>query len=129
MSNWHETQQFASMFIGVNGFYRSIQWGFGPGSFSYYRDTANSVWSYNTWTHVAYTYSKDGDSILYLDGVQVQSFANNGEKLWSRPETMLGAWEQRTGSETYTLDGQIEDARIYRRALTQAEVQQVMLEV
>jgi hypothetical protein len=68
-----------------------------------------------TWYHLAMTY--DGSQVLlYRDGAHVDSatgsHSSNNDKLW------IGAWQ---GNED-SLDGRIDEVRIYSRVLSQGEI-------
>ena len=77
--------------------------------------TANPV---NTWTHVALTY--DGATLrLYINGTQVASRAATGAIQTTNSPLWIG------GNSPYGeyFQGLIDEARVYNRALTQAEIQ------
>jgi glucose/arabinose dehydrogenase/fibronectin type 3 domain-containing protein len=80
--------------------------------------TANPV---NTWTHVALTY--DGSIVrLYVNGTQVATRAQTGAIQTSSNPLWIG------GNQPYGefFNGLIDEARIYNRALSQAEIQSDM---
>ncbi len=74
----------------------------------------------NTWVHYTGTY--DGHKIkLYVDGQLKATTAAEGQLAKSSAELYLGA----AAPGVRTLDGVLEDARIWRRVLTAEEVAQV----
>ncbi|MFG2037519.1 LamG-like jellyroll fold domain-containing protein [Dactylosporangium sp. NPDC048998] len=75
----------------------------------------------NTWTHIALTY--DGTNLrLYVNGVQVSTKAISGGLQQTSNPLSIG------GNAPYGeyFKGLIDEARVYNRALTQAEIQTVM---
>lgn len=71
------------------------------------------------WHHYAATY--DGSiAKLYVDGVVVGSLATSGNIAYSGTPLNIGRYD----GGSYTFNGDIDDVRLYNRALTQAEVQQ-----
>jgi hypothetical protein len=74
------------------------------------------------WHHVAATY--DGKvKIVYLDGVSVGSIAATGKIETSGGRLLLGAGRDLTPT-THHLAGRIDDARLYSRALSAADVKE-----
>lgn len=72
----------------------------------------------NQWTHVAFTY--DGTSLrVYKDGVETAQFAVTGEVVASSLPTVLG--NVNTSDNRYW-NGELDDVRIYDRALSEPEV-------
>jgi len=81
-------------------------------------DTLNGQWH-----HMAGTF--DGDELLfYLDGEVAATLAFSGTISTATHNVALGENSQATGRY---FDGMLDDARIYNRALTQEEIQIVML--
>jgi Concanavalin A-like lectin/glucanases superfamily len=81
-------------------------------------DTLNGQWH-----HMAGTF--DGDELLfYLDGEVAATLAFSGAISTATHNVTLGENSQATGRY---FDGMLDDARIYNRALTQEEIQIVML--
>ncbi len=75
----------------------------------------------NTWTHVAFTY--DGATMrVFINGTQVASRAQTGTIQSSSSPLWIGA-NQPYGE---FFNGLIDEARVYNRALTQAEIQSDM---
>jgi hypothetical protein len=79
----------------------------------------------NSWHHIAVVYKAGVEIIFYVDGIEIgRQYLTN----FFEPETFLGAeWNigQITSdriSPTYSFNGSLDDMRIYRRALTSAEV-------
>jgi len=76
------------------------------------------------WHHVAGTY--DGATqIIYLDGTVLVNAAASGQIETSSGRLLLGAGRDQDPS-TVCLAGRLDDARIYSRALSAAEIQTVM---
>ncbi len=74
------------------------------------------------WHHMAGTF--DGNTLLfYLDGEEAASQSFSGAIDTATHPVTLGENSQATGR---FFDGMLDDARIYNRALTQDEIQQVM---
>lgn len=71
--------------------------------------------TYNTWTHIATTY--DGTTFrIYVDGSLIQSYARTNRALTGN----LFLASTYTGGENF--DGVIDDARMYNRTLTAADI-------
>ncbi len=79
------------------------------------------------WSFVTGTY--DGATIkYYMNGTLLASTASVGNGTLGFPATFLGKIGQLgCCSSTYTMDGKIDELRIYNRALTLAEVKQLYL--
>jgi hypothetical protein len=107
--------------------------------FALYRDTttgvgveisgsgAASAWTYdNLWHHLATTYDASANNAtacsVFLDGVRmpVTTSATGISINTVKTPVTIGAISGATSS--YNLNGQIDDARIYNRALTPAEI-------
>ena len=74
------------------------------------------------WHHVAFTFDQDSrQQVLYLDGIAVE-YTNNKSSIAyeNSPDTTIG--HHGDGSLHYDFDGLIDDARIYTRALSEAEI-------
>lgn len=72
----------------------------------------------NTWYHAVGTYSSDGASRLYINGIQVGSATYAATSYGSLTSTI------RIGEYAGHLSGSISTSKIYNRALSAAEVQQ-----
>lgn len=82
----------------------------------------------NQWHHVMTTY--DGETVLlYLDGAQVASNATpSGPITYSTNNTLcIGTEPSATCGVTQFFSGNIDEARVYNRALSAAEVKQLYL--
>lgn len=78
--------------------------------------------STGTWYHVAYT--GDGTTArLYVNGTEVDSAAITlfSSSSWDAPLT-IGCWYTGSNVKGYFLDGLIDDARVFNRTITPAEV-------
>ena len=86
-------------------------------------ETAASYVQTNQWYHIACVYDRDGDLTLYIDGVQAaNSDISVGDGI-NRTDTIplrLGRRDQAGDFEE--LDAEIDDARIYNRALTADDI-------
>jgi predicted ribosomally synthesized peptide with SipW-like signal peptide len=75
---------------------------------------------YGTWHHVAGVFDPDGQTYtLYLDGTEVDSATTSATAVAesSAPLTIGGLGDQ------FSVDGALDDVRIYARALSEAEIQ------
>jgi hypothetical protein len=79
--------------------------------------------SYNQWHHIAATFN-NGLAAMYIDGqldntkmLSVTSIMNDAQ-----PLIIGGYWEYCTPSFQNSLNGRIDDVRIYNRALTAEEI-------
>jgi hypothetical protein len=81
--------------------------------------TGTAALALNTWTHVATTY--DGaNQRFYVNGVLVRTLARTGSIIATAGPLHIGGNEV-WGGEWFA--GSIDEVRIYRRALSQAEIQ------
>jgi len=103
-----------AMFIGING---SDLYGGGYGD----DVLLSGFWKVDVWHHICLTY--DGTTAtLYADGIQVASQV----KTWDLSLSLAHVGRQvNTAAEFW--DGLVDDVRIYNKALTAEEIQQVML--
>jgi len=94
---------------------------------TYGQITSNNPVSLNKWHHVAGTFNK-GQAALYVDGhpkisdtLTVSSIMNDAQ-----PLTIGGAWEY-CGTDSFEgkLNGLVDDVRIYNRALSAEDIQQL----
>jgi hypothetical protein len=103
-----------AMFIGING---TTLYGGGYGDDVF----LDNFWQIDVWHHICLTY--DGTTaVLYADGVQVASES----KTWDLPLNRAHIGRQVNNAAEFW-DGQIDEVRIYSKALTVDEIQQVML--
>ncbi len=84
-------------------------------------ETYNSSANINDgqWHHLAGTYDK-ANVRLYIDGSQVDSDATSGNLLANSNNVTIGHLERTSDSRHF--NGKLDDARIYSRALTAAEI-------
>ncbi|MHC4462756.1 MAG: LamG-like jellyroll fold domain-containing protein [Planctomycetota bacterium] len=95
----------------------------------YVRDSNNTDFGYattgvslNEWTHIVGTFS-DGNIIVYKNG----SFAVDGDLGTSTINSNDGSFAiGAKGDGSMSFDGKIDDVRIYDRALSEAEAQEIM---
>ena len=108
----------SSWFFGVNAWGFDNRFGFSikNDSVLFYNDFPS-----NQWVHVGVVYDKDNEiAKLYRDGVVIKDGLNGGSFI-SLPNTSIPIFIGNTDTNDY-FDGQIQDARIYNRALTQTEI-------
>lgn len=77
----------------------------------------------NKWHHVALSYNQDlgGEVDLYIDGQAAASGANSKAWTWQTgQEIELGAFGDTNAYQAF--NGQLDDVRVYSRALSQSEV-------
>lgn len=79
----------------------------------------------DAWQHVACTYN-GSEMKLYVDGVLLESKTRNGDIDWSNLpiEARIGSYID--DDEIYYFDGQIDDVRIWKRALTASQIAESM---
>ena len=92
------------------------------------RTTANALFNFNEWTHVAVTW--DGS----LNASNARIYLNGQETTYSKTQNASGsrvsdaAESLKIGNDksfARTFDGMIDDVRIFNRALTPKEIQQI----
>jgi hypothetical protein len=82
-------------------------------------DTADGAMSFGVWNHVVATYDFDTDtSKIYVDG-EPSASGNVGPYLGGTQTMKIGMY--RVGEEQY-FDGDIDDVRVYNKALSEGEV-------
>jgi len=75
----------------------------------------------NTWTHVASTYN--GSTLtVWINGARAGTMAVSGRTCSNNRPLAVGAKNYPAGSPEAFWDGQLDDIRIYRRALSAAEI-------
>lgn len=84
--------------------------------------TAPAAVAADTWHHVAYTFDGTAQQqVLYLDGGQVASSATTLATGYDTQSLYLGR-DTENGAPNYFLQGSIDEAAVYDRALTAAEI-------
>lgn len=75
------------------------------------------------WTHLCFTFKRNGQLVLYKDGLSVGQAAAGDSTLNKRNSTAkVGAsW----GADGYWANGLIDEVMVYNRALTEEEVRQI----
>jgi len=76
--------------------------------------------STGTWAHVASVFDST-QLIVYVDGVPLDTVLFSNRTL--RPTTDVLNLGKRVGTSQYFFDGEMDDVRVYRRALTAEEIQ------
>jgi hypothetical protein len=96
---------------------------FGVHTTSGYPALAGPALPVNQWVHLVGTY--DGSTIrLYVNGAQVASASLSGALVSTTLPLLIGAGHNNTsGAVTETLQGRLDDVRLYNRSLSAAEVQ------
>lgn len=107
----------AAMIISVN--LTTVGVGFGGSPWDCYVGTTSIP---NTWTHVVGTISGN-QLIMYINGVSVDSCTNSGA-VGANPIGEIGRYNASYGQY---FQGQIDDVRIYNRALTAQEVRELYI--
>src|SRR3989344_2377394 len=88
---------------------------------TYQQKNTSSVIPLTTWTHIAMTF-KDGLMTVLVNGISVYTFTLPTLTIWSQASepVILGAYSDINRSLEF--NGRIDEARIYNRALSPAEV-------
>lgn len=111
-------------FFGINGDVQRVH--LNSGRWMYWDST--QALKANVWQHVAFTY----DGIVmktYLDGVQSGEQPASGVLMITDTAMTIGAYAPETNGpiENWYFGGLIDDVRIYNRALSASEIQQLYL--
>ena len=79
------------------------------------------------WHHVTLVYSQDKQTKLYIDGGSIQSsvYAPPVSSFVSTNRVAIGGFVSNSCSQNHNFQGQIDDVRIYNRAITETEVKQL----
>ena len=85
-------------------------------------DTNNNAIQANKWHHVVYTRNGAGDNHIYVDGVQM-ALLSSGATSFASTASQKNIGQRGNASQFFK--GKIDDVRIYNRALTPIEVQQL----
>ncbi|MEE2733228.1 MAG: DUF6701 domain-containing protein [Pseudomonadota bacterium] len=88
-------------------------------------DSGSSRISLNTWHHVAIVYA-DGRQSIYLNGNEVAFRTYSGETLVTNADPLEIGADQGLSNRNWV--GQIDEVKIFKQPLTQADVQDVMNE-
>jgi len=83
---------------------------------------ATTVIPLATWTHFAVTYDRDGNMLLYLNGVLVPAATVDISSLAASSINSTNAFQVGKGSLSVYYDGNVQDLSIHSRLLTAAEV-------
>jgi hypothetical protein len=84
--------------------------------------TFNTPTLNNVWHHIVYT--KDGTThAIYVDGILDQQFISNADISWNQPLFIGRRWNK--GYSVFWFNGIIDDVRIYNRALSAEEIEQL----
>jgi len=80
--------------------------------------TSSASYNDRYWHHVAATWDTAGNAVLYVDGAEVGSALHTANSFQFSALTRLG----RVGQEVHFYRGDLDDVRLYNRALDAAEV-------
>jgi len=107
-----------------NTFTRAVRRRHGVGTDTASWGTALTV---NTWYHLAVTW--DGSTLrLYVNGVEQANAASSGNGTSNTSNTFsIGRYNDGVSAASNWWDGRIDEARVYNRALTSAEIRSLML--
>ena len=82
--------------------------------------SAQNAFALNSWTHIVWTLGPSGVR-LYRDGILIKSNSEAANNIGYHSDVYLGA-ENHGARVEYYFDGQMDDIRIYKRALSEGEV-------
>jgi len=125
MAGWVKSRNATASRIGLFGQNDLVEMGFMSGSFEIWTTaagTVNAPWGFNNldeWHHLA-AVDSGSSMILYIDGVSVRTGAG-GTHTTSTFFFNIGGGGVWDGTGNW-FSGQIDDVRLYKRALTAAEV-------
>ena len=86
-------------------------------------DSASTAFD-NTWHHIVYT-DTNGTAKFYVDGIQDATNFNYTPQAIPTNNSTIGAYKRANNSIVVPFPGKIDDVRLYNRALTASEVQQI----
>ncbi|MHA2329511.1 MAG: LamG-like jellyroll fold domain-containing protein, partial [Candidatus Hodarchaeales archaeon] len=91
-----------------------------------YVPSGSSAVPADQWTHVVGTYDNNQNLVrLYINGTLVSSANADGDISSSSGGNLLLGYQGWQASDNYTLDGSMDEVRIYNRALSPAEIRQL----
>ena len=96
---------------------------FSIGTSSFLNILSSTTYALHVWYHVVGTYDKQNMRI-FIDGVQTNSASQTGTIVYAAQPLAIGTWYPGIGTGNQ-LNGQLDDIRIYSRALTAGEVRQL----
>ena len=89
--------------------------------------TSGTNYNNNVWRHVVWTISTTGVWNVYIDGVnKILNYAGVYPKLMTRPSNLIGKSNWASAGDPY-FNGDIDDFRIYNRAITAAEASSIYI--
>ncbi|MCP4377286.1 MAG: LamG domain-containing protein, partial [bacterium] len=93
---------------------------------NYLTTSSNTFIAGTGWHHVAYTLDGTAnEQTLYIDGLAVDTTNHATAVVYASGNSALG---RHASSATYFLEGEMDDARIYDRALSAAEIQALAID-
>lgn len=102
---------------------RKIIFESGNGSSGNHTTSATGVFSFNTWNHVALVVNRStGAATIYYNGNNVNAVSGVHTGFNNNAVIRLG----RMTNNAFTLNGKLDDVRIYNRVLSQGEIQTIM---
>jgi hypothetical protein len=78
------------------------------------------------WTHIAVTVKGGGAATLYVNGQAVATQSHLVPAVLPSPNSLVFGSGERTSGYFYSMDGKLDEVRVYNRALTAQEVMKVM---
>jgi len=109
---------------GSNNWYAQYQRGTNVSPNGFASVGAGSV-NAGQWSHVVMTWNTSGSLILYVNGIQVGADNMSGETFVSKTATVKQIGRVGDGTAARHWDGLIDEVRVYNRALSANEVQQL----
>ncbi len=82
----------------------------------------------NAWTHIAVTFKAGNSTKLFVNGTELSASnvaAYNTLLSFNNRELTLGAFKNNSSSYSYLFNGSMDDVRLYKRALTQQEINDI----
>jgi hypothetical protein len=80
----------------------------------------------DVWTHVALTIKGGGVATLYFNGQKVAEQSDLVPASLPNPQALVFGSGERTSGFYYSLNGKLDEVRVYDRALSQREIQRAM---
>ncbi|MCA0427302.1 MAG: T9SS type A sorting domain-containing protein [Bacteroidetes bacterium] len=115
------------LWVGRNGEVVAYVYSYGNWNLVGQYWSANNIVKPNTWTHISVVYKSGNNIRLFVDGAEIGSASNSGGQVGlSQAALTLGF--SRQSSPMQALNGNMDDFRIYKKALTQNEILAIMAE-
>ena len=91
------------------------------GTFNLSRQTSGANIPLNAWTHIAVTSTKGGNTTVYVGGVNMLSFTNDGETNWTA-QMSIGALRTTRIKSNLPFFGMIDEVRLWSDLRTATEI-------